>query len=85
MYGADAFLVDNPVDRYIIRPDSAGLAYGADGSLTLYLQADAPEGPSPANWLPSPSAEFVVGFRAYRPKLPVSDGSWFPPAIRKVS
>ena len=84
MYGSDALLVDNQLDRYIIRPDSAGLAYGADGSLTLHLQADAPEDPPTANWLPSPSAEFVIGFRAYRPTVSIQDGSWFPPAIRRV-
>ncbi|TLM99318.1 MAG: DUF1214 domain-containing protein, partial [Actinobacteria bacterium] len=84
MYGSDAFLVDNPVDRYIIRPDSSGLVYGTDGSLTLCFQSDQPEGPSSANWLPAPSAEFVIGFRAYRPKPPVVDGGWFPPAIKKV-
>ena len=84
MYGTDAFLVDNAADRYIIRPDSPELAYGADGSLTLYLQADEPERSPPANWLPSPPAEFVIGFRAYRPSASVQDGSWFPPAVRKV-
>lgn len=85
MYGTDAYLVDNAVGRYIIRPDSPGLEYGADGSLTLYLQAEEPQSGPSANWLPTPSAEFVVGFRAYRPNAAVQDGTWFPPEVRKAA
>lgn len=80
MYGTNGLLVDNAVDRYLLRPDSPGLSYGTDGSLTLRLQADRPHGEI-ANWLPTPHGEFVVAFRVYRPGEAVQDGSWFPPAV----
>ena len=32
-------------------------AYGGDGSLTLYVQKDAPGGGKEANWLPAPMEE----------------------------
>ena len=67
----------------MVRPDSAGLTYESDGSLTLRLQADRPmEGEG--NWLPSPSGEFIICLRAYRPDASVSDGNWFPPAVTRV-
>jgi hypothetical protein len=84
MYGTNGLLVENALHRYIIRPDS-GLAYGADGSLTIYLQAEEPSGVPLSNWLPSPSTEFAIGFRAYRPAAAIKDGSWFPPAIEQAS
>ncbi len=84
MYGTNGLLVDNPLDRYVLRPDSPELTYGSDGSLTLYLQAEEPAGVPAANWLPAPSADFVIGFRAYRPTCAIQDGTWFPPAITRV-
>ena len=84
MYGTNGLLVENALHRYVIRPDS-GLAYGADGSLTIYLQAEEPSGVPLSNWLPSPATEFVIGFRAYRPAADIKDGLWFPPAIEKAS
>ena len=44
MYNESFLLVDNPLNRYIIRPDQPGLTYAPDGSLTLYLQAEKPAG-----------------------------------------
>ena len=83
MYGTDGLLVDNEMNRYVVRPDSAGLTYASDGSLTLQLQADRPK-EGDGNWLPSPPGEFIIGLRAYRPDASVSDGSWFPPAVTRV-
>jgi len=83
MYGTDGLLVDNELNRYVVRPDTPGLTYADDGSLTLRLQADRPTG-SAANWLPSPEGEYIIGLRAYRPDASVSDGSWFPPAVSMV-
>jgi hypothetical protein len=85
MYNAQSFLVDNPLNRYILRPDSPGLTFAADGSLTLYLQADRPEGVPEANWLPADRAGFIVALRTYLPQQPIIDGAWFPPAIQRVS
>ena len=59
-----------------------GLKYGSDGSLTLYVQADAPPEAQRANWLPAPKGgDFSLYVRAYWPKPAVIDGSWTPPAV----
>ena len=43
MYRAsNLFLVNNPIDRYVIRPDTPGLALNKDGSLTVHISAENP-------------------------------------------
>jgi hypothetical protein len=38
-----------------------------------------------ANWLPAPNgADFSLFLRAYWPKTAVADGTWTPPAVRRV-
>lgn len=81
MYDEGSHLVDNPQRRYIIRPDTPGLAFGADGSLSIALQADPPGDPAPANWLPAPRGNYVLALRAYLPQPPMLDGRWFPPPV----
>jgi hypothetical protein len=81
MYGANSLLVPNPINRYILRPNSPGLTYDADGSLTLYLQAAQPDGAPEGNWLPAPEGPFVVTLRAYQPKEAITRGEWFPPGL----
>ena len=82
MYDAAQFLVGNPLNRYSLRPDSPNLTHRADGSLTIYLQADPPAGVPEGNWLPAPEGDFSVVLRTYLPRTPIRDGSWFPPGIR---
>lgn len=84
MYGANNLLVANVANRYIVRPDSPGLTYGADGSLTIFIQADQPEEAPAANWLPAPRGVFLLGLRTYQPTAPIIDGTWFPPAPQQV-
>jgi hypothetical protein len=81
MYGSDSLLVANPIDRYLIRPDTAGLQPDPDGGLTIHLAADRPEGSADGNWLPAPRGPFNVALRTYLPQQPIRDGSWFPPGI----
>ena len=50
-----AFFIDNAIGRYAIGDRTPGLRKSADGSLTLYLQHDRPEGDRAANWLPAPA------------------------------
>jgi hypothetical protein len=85
MYNEVFLLVDNSLDRYIIRPDTAGLTFAEDGSLTLYLQADKPAGAPEGNWLPAPRGDFSVALRTYLPKKAILDGAWFPPGIIPVA
>lgn len=82
MYGLDYNFVENEIDRYSIGNRTRGLKYGEDGSLTLLLQSDKPEGDKAANWLPSPSdQDFYVVLRTYLPKAKIVERTWSPPAI----
>ena len=83
MYGTDGLLVDNAIDRYVVRPDSAGLTYSGDGSLTLQLSPTRPPKAKGTGY-PHRTASSSSDFRAYRPDASVSDGSWFPPAVTRV-
>ena len=84
MYNDVSLLVENPLDRYSIRPDSPGLTFAEDGSLTVYLQADRPVGVPEGNWLPAPRGAFNVALRTYQPEPAIVNGTWFPPAIQRV-
>ena len=86
MYDAQQFyLVANPIQRYSIGDRTPGLKYGADGSVTLYLQKDSPGPGKEANWLPTPQAgRFRPVMRMYQPRQPILDGTFLLPAIRRV-
>jgi hypothetical protein len=43
------------------------MKYNADGSLTLYLQADSPGKEKESNWLPAPKGPFLVILGTYAP------------------
>jgi hypothetical protein len=83
MYNESFLLVDNPIDRYVIRPDTPGLTFAEDGSLTLFLQAAKPSGAPEGNWLPAPAGDFSVALRAYLPTASIRDGRWFPPGLQR--
>ena len=86
MYDAHEFyLVDNPLHRYSIGDRTPGLKYGADGSLTLYLQKDSPGPDKESNWLPTPqTGGFRPIMRMYQPKEPIMNGTYLLPAIKCV-
>lgn len=75
-------MVANPEHKYSVT-DRSGLVANADGSVDIYLQPTAPAGPK-ANWLPTPSGDFMLWLRAYEPEQSVLDRIWQPPAILKV-
>jgi len=83
MYNEVSLLAENPLDRYILRPDSPGLTYAPDGSLTLTIQHDKPEGVPEGNWLPAPAGAFNVALRTYLPQQSIIDGAWFPPRVSR--
>jgi hypothetical protein len=84
MYDAHEFyLVDNPLHRYSIGDRTPGLKYGADGSLTIYLQKDSPGPDKESNWLPGPQAgNFRPIMRMYQPQEPILNGTYLLPAIK---
>ncbi len=80
-----AFFVDNPIGRYTIGDRTGGLQKAADGSLTLYLQRERPEGERLANWLPAPTGPMRLVLRAYEPDDSLIDGRYRLPGVRRNS
>ena len=67
--GKTQFLIQNPINRYLINsPMLPGLKKNADGSLTIYIQKDAPSAAKKANWLPAPNGPIYMVMRLYWPK-----------------
>ena len=87
MYDSDYFFVANPINRYSISARQ-NLKSNTDGSVDLYIQKDSPGADKEANWLPAPSGKFQLMMRLYWPNErnpSILDGSWEPPAVKKVS
>lgn len=79
----DKLLVPNPINRYSIGNRTRGLVRGADGGLTIAIQADPPADPS-ANWLPAPRQNFYMVLRLYTPSQEALSGAWLPPPVVRV-
>ncbi|WP_430391656.1 DUF1214 domain-containing protein [Dyella sp. 20L07] len=74
-------VLPNPLKRYLLSNFSK-LAYGSDGSLTLYFGATQPKDAPESNWIPTPKGTgYSLTFRFYRPQGAVADRSYFPPAL----
>jgi hypothetical protein len=85
IYNEHHFFVANPINRFSVGTKNKDLRLAADGSLTIYVQADAPADPvQRANWLPAPKGDFSLYVRAYWPKPAVTEGSWTPPAVLRT-
>lgn len=83
LYDAQHFFAPNEINRFSIGTKNKDLKTSPDGSLTIYVQPDAPTDPlQRANWLPSPkNADFSLYIRTYWPDEAVLDGRWTPPAV----
>ena len=81
LYGPDRFFTANPINRYAVGDRTAGLQYGTDGSLDIYIQHDPPAGHE-ANWLPAPAGRFELTLRLYLPKAQVLDGHYEYPKVQ---
>ena len=84
LYGLNGFLVDNPINRYVIGDTTTDLHYDPiDGSLTLYIQYEEPrDGNQKRNWLPAPDAGFYLITRIYNPAT--LDPPYAPPPVIKI-
>lgn len=81
MYDSKDFFVENPLNRNAIGNRTEGLKTASDGSLTIYVQKDAPEADKMGNWLPAPDGNFRMSMRLYVPKAEILAGQWTPPAV----
>jgi hypothetical protein len=86
MYDDKYFFVPNPLNRFTLSQRNK-FTTNPDGSVDLYLQKDNPGGDKEANWLPAPSSKFILMLRLYWPSEAnpsVLDGTWNPPAVKRV-
>jgi hypothetical protein len=80
--GTAGYLVENPIDRYLINSTTQGLVYGEDGSLTITIQREPPQDTAEqANWLPAPEGPFYLVMRIYWPEPAALEGTWTPPPV----
>ncbi|MEE8407592.1 MAG: DUF1254 domain-containing protein [Acidimicrobiia bacterium] len=83
--GTAGYLVENPIDRYLINSTTEDLVLDDDGGLTITMRHDEPGNPKEsANWLPTPDAPFYLALRMYWPKSAALDGTWDPPPVIRV-
>ncbi len=83
--GKTQLLIENPINRYLINsPMLPDLKKNADGSVTIYVQKDAPGADKESNWLPAPNGPIYMVMRLYWPKQEALNGSWKPPVISRV-
>ena len=85
-YGADEFLIDNPLQRFAIG-DRDPLVFNADGSLDLWVQATPPsQKEAAANWLPVQiGAPFLLNARLYWPDDKALNGQWKMPVLERLN
>ncbi|WP_308364787.1 MULTISPECIES: DUF1254 domain-containing protein [unclassified Microbulbifer] len=86
MYNDKYFFVENPLNRYTLSERNQ-LKKNPDGSVDLYIQHENPGPEKESNWLPAPEDGFNLMLRLYWPKETspsILDGSWNPPAVKKV-
>ena len=76
-YGADDFLIPNPVDRYSVN-DRSEYTLNTDGSLDVTLSAAQPEDDS--YWLPVCKGPFHLYLRIYQPDIEALN-TWTAPEI----
>jgi hypothetical protein len=81
-----AFLIDNPLNRYAIGDRTPGLVYGPDGSLEILISPTDPGGAARVNWLPAPTsgAPMLLSMRAYLPRAEFLNGRYQYPPLTPV-
>ena len=77
------YLHDNPLGRYAIGSHTPDVHRAADGSISVDISHRPPR--DAANWLPAPNGNFLLVFRAYRPRQPLIDGTFRLPPVHRVS
>jgi hypothetical protein len=83
--GPTQFLVANPLNRYLLNSTMLdSFQYGADDSLTFYVQKDSPMAGKESNWLPAPDGPFYCALRVYMPKPAVFNGQWKQPPLQRI-
>jgi hypothetical protein len=74
LYNQHHFFAPNELKRYSLGTKSKSMKPNADGSLTIYVQADPPSGDKRDNWLPAPKGENFSLYVGPRSKSPTARG-----------
>jgi hypothetical protein len=83
--GTAGYLVENPINRYLINSTTDNLVLDDDGGLTIMIQRGEPtDAKERANWLPTPEGRFYLALRMYWPKPAALDGTWQPPLVTRI-
>jgi hypothetical protein len=83
--GKTQLLVANPIQRYLLNSTTLkSYKYGADGSLTFYVQKNSPGQDKESNWLPAPDGPFYCIYRVYMPGEAVLNGTWKKPPMQAL-
>jgi hypothetical protein len=85
LYNEHHFFHPNDLKRYSLGTKNKTLKPNDDGSLTVYVQADAPEEGKRSNWLPAAKGDFSLYIRCYWPDASIIEGEWTPPALRQAT
>ncbi|MDR3748220.1 MAG: DUF1254 domain-containing protein [Acidobacteriota bacterium] len=81
--GKTQFLVANRLNRYLLNSTmQRSFTYGADGSLTLYLQKNSPGADKESNWLPAPDGPFYAILRICEPAPEAVKRIWKRPQLQ---
>jgi hypothetical protein len=79
----DWYQVANSIDRFAVGSYDP-LKFNPDGSLDIFGQNQTPGPYKEANWLPAPKSPFNLTLRLYDPKPAARNGTWKPPAAKRV-
>src|ERR1700693_3571108 len=83
--GKTQLLVANSINRYLLNSTTLNsYKYDDDGSLTFYIQKDAPTKELESNWLPAPDGSFYLMSRLYLPEPAVFEGKWKSPGLEQA-
>lgn len=89
MYDDQYFFYPNPLNK-LTESMRDHPKFNADGSMDVYFSHTQPTGVPVSNWLPAPTANFILMMRLYWPKenppsiLPPSNPTWLPPEVQKL-
>gem|GEM_PF-805554 len=76
-------LIDNSAGKYAVASYTPGLVTNSDGSISIYMSVQQPNGVPTANWLPVADGPFNVMLRVYGPEGSVANNTYVPPAVMK--
>lgn len=76
-------LIHNSAEKYDVASYQPGLQTNSDGSISIYVSRELPEGVDAANWLPVSYRRFNLMLRVYGPEGSVADNTYVPPGIQR--